>query len=134
MTDMEPVQILSTPPFSSNDPATDGLKMVPIDDNPEADDFPVEELTEEEIKAGEPVEPRYVPIEDTAGVGEGEPPAGENGDANLKAGEWVAEIEATTTQEELDAVLSRYDATGKTFATVTAAAEAKQAEIDAANA
>lgn len=44
MADMEPVQYLTTPAFSSNDPATDGLKMIPVDDNPA-------EHTEKETKA-----------------------------------------------------------------------------------
>jgi hypothetical protein len=135
MTDMEPVQILSTPPFSSNDPVTDGLRMLPIDDNPPADDFEVEELTEEEIAAGEAPEPR---IPEGAGEAAGQTPANGNGngegDAALKAGDWVAEIEAAQDQEALDAILSRYEATGKNFSTVNAAAEARQAALDAENA
>lgn len=116
----QPVQVLSTPPFSSNDPATDGLKMVPIDDNPPADDFPESDIDDDDDTLV--VDPR-VPDEAEEG-------ASTEDDANKKAAEWVAEIKATETQEALDAVLARYEATGKDFTTVAEAAEARQDDLD----
>lgn len=98
MTDMEPVQFLTTPPYSSPEGEGEGLRMVPVDDNP------AEGATTTEAPAD---------------------------DADKRASDWVAEIEGASTQEELDAILERYEATGKDFATVNSAAEAKQAALDA---
>lgn len=106
MADIEKVNIpeepatvfLSTPPFSSPDPATDGLRMVPVvDDGPEHPGW------------GDPTEA-----------------------AEMKASDWVSEIENAADQDALDAVLSAYAETGKDYKTVGEAAEKKQAELDAA--
>lgn len=97
MSDMEPVaiQTLTTPPFSSNDPATEGLRMIPVDDSTDEHEW------------ADPAEA-----------------------AELKAADWVSEIEAADSQDALDEVLTAYAATGKDYSTVSAAAEKKQADLD----
>jgi len=119
MADMEPVQILSTPPFSSNDPATEGLKMVPVDDNPPADDHEESDIEDADESDEDPSVRIPAPSEQ-------EEEGSTEGDADKKAGEWVAEINAAQDQDALDAVLTRYDATGKDFKSVADAADARQ--------
>lgn len=92
-----PVVFLTTPPFSSPDPATDGLRMIPVDDGPE--------------------HPGWDNPEEAA---------------EMKAADWVTEIENAADQDALDALLSAYADTGKDYKTVSEAAEKKQAELDAA--
>lgn len=48
-----------------------------------------------------------------------------------KAGEWIEEVDATTTQDELDAVAQDYSESGANFKTVADAIEKKQSELDA---
>ena len=126
----EPMQVLSTPAFSSNDPATEGLRMVPIDDNPPADDFAESDVEDPDENQGDPEADPTIRVPEIPAEGdEGDTEA----DSNKKAGEWVSEIEAAQDQDALDAVLTRYDATGKDFKTVSEAADARQAALDADN-
>lgn len=102
MADMEPVnepqavQYLTTPAFSSPDPATEGLRMIPVNDDE-----------------------GHATWEDPAEAEE------------LKAADWVTEINNASDQEGLDSVLEAFAATGKDYKTVTEAAEKKQADLDA---
>jgi len=130
MTDMEPVfsdaqpvQVLSTPAFSSNDPETEGLRMVPIDDNPPAEDF--EESDIDDSETPDPDDPEADPTIRVPDAEEGAEDTTED-DSSKKAGEWVSEIEAAQDQDALDSILTRYDATGKDFKSVADAADARQ--------
>jgi hypothetical protein len=129
-TDAEPVQVLSTPAFSSNDPATEGLRMVPIDDNPPADDFADSDVEDADENLGDPEADPTIRVPEVAAEGA---VGGSEDDGSKTAGEWVAEIDAAQDQDSLDGILERYSATGKDFKTVSAAAEARQAALDADN-
>jgi hypothetical protein len=101
---MEPVVLISTPPYSSDDPASEGLKMVPIiDDSGDDVDHPESDISDEDT-------------DDLSG--------------DLKAGEWVQRIDAAQDQDALDAVLEAYGDSGKDFKTVEEAADRRQKEID----
>jgi hypothetical protein len=106
---------LSTPAFSSPDPATDGLRMIPIVDEAAAQE-------DESVRAGD-----ITALEEEEGVGV---QSQSTDDSEKTAAQWVAEINATNSQQELDAVLERYGDTGKDYKTVDDAADAKQQAID----
>lgn len=61
----------------------------------------------------------------------GSSPASDTPAADKKAGEWIEEVDATTNQDELDAVGQEYAESGANFKTVADAIEKKQAELDA---
>lgn len=48
-----------------------------------------------------------------------------------KAADWIGEVEATDSQDGLDAVANDYAASGADFKTVAEAIEKKQSELDA---
>jgi hypothetical protein len=105
------VSVVTTPPFSSPDPETDALKMEIVDADVTA------YQAREEMAAAPLV---------TATVGT------PTDVADFKAADFKARVEAATTQEELDAAAELYANSGKEFATVEAAVEKKQSEIDEA--
>ena len=93
---MEPV-VFGPPPFSSDDPETDGRKLVPLTD-----------ATED---------------------AEAEADAEAEGDDGKKAADWKAEVEAATSQEELDEITERYSESDSEFKTVDKAILDKEEEF-----
>jgi hypothetical protein len=94
--------VLSTPSFSSPNPETDALKMLPVEDGTSAH---VASLEAHALRAA-------------------------GNAAEMKAGDFKDQVEAATTQEELDTVANLYAESGKDFSTVEAAIEKKQSEIN----
>jgi len=72
---------------------------------------------------------KMLALEDGTGAISDEPQA-EPEATELKAGDFKAQVEAATTQDELDAVAQSYADSGKEFKSVVAAIEAKQQEIN----
>lgn len=68
----------------------------------------------------------YMPLTDDQSEAE------EADDGDKKAGDWKEEVEAASTQEELDAVAQAYSESGADFKTVESAIEKKQSEINEA--
>jgi hypothetical protein len=56
----------------------------------------------------------------------------EEGAETLKATEWVDQIKAASSEEELDAISDRYESAGTTYATVDSAFEKRRGELAAA--
>lgn len=52
------------------------------------------------------------------------------GDENMKAADWIAEVEATDNADELAALKARYDATGAEFSTVDDAFEKAEEDLN----
>jgi hypothetical protein len=127
--DAQPVQVLSTPGFSSNDPETEGLRMIPIDDNPPAEDFEDSDVEDADENLDDPEADPTIRVPDAEEDAEADAEA----DSSKKAGEWVSEIEAAQDQDALDSILTRYDATGKDFKSVADAADARQEALNADN-
>ncbi len=124
MADMEPVTFLTTPPYSSPEGEGEGLKMVPIDDEPEL-------VTAEQQEAAKEIAEGAAEVEAQAAKEQAEAEEAAAAESTKRAGEWVAEINAAQNQEALDAVLEQYADSGSEFKTVNDAADARQAALDA---
>jgi hypothetical protein len=99
--EMSPV-VMGTPPFSSPDPATDGVRMVPLHN--QTTDKTAAEAADEAAAAS---------------------------DEDKKAADWKNEIENAATEEELQAISDRYDESGADYKTVDEAFDKRAAEITA---
>lgn len=148
MTDGSERTVLSAPPFSSPDPATDARRMLPLEDGSSAHQSAVEaaeireattlsdynSLSPAELK--ELAEERDLEIE---GTGKG---------GNVKKSDYVSALEAddlsdmkaadfkelvanATTQDELDEAAGKYADSEKSYASVEDAIEKRQDELDA---
>lgn len=100
----EPIR-MGTPPFSSPDPATDGVRMLPLEGGHGS------------------VGTTLVGDENSADSGD---------DKGMKAADWKKEVEEAANQETLDEIATRYDESGADYATVKSAIEKRQEELDAA--
>lgn len=135
------VSIVTTPPFSSPDPQTDGLKMEIVDANvsaydarenaaaaqAEANSGDYDSMKAADLKAL--AEERDLEVE---GTKKADYVAALQADdaSEFKAADFKDRVNAATTQEELDAAAEFYANSGKTYSSVEAAVEAKQSEID----
>jgi hypothetical protein len=104
--EMQPI-VLGPAPYSSPDPETDGIKMLPLEEGTSGVTTP----------------------EGPEGVTVGVTTASPEEDADKRAADWKAEIESAMTQDELDAIRARYDASGADFSTVEDAFDSRSAEI-----
>ena len=85
--EMAPI-VLGPAPYSSPDPATDGIRMLPLEQGSSGDGGEaVTEVSEEEAK-------------------------------EMKAADWKEKVTATTTLEELEAVADAYANSGSEYSTV----------------
>jgi hypothetical protein len=110
MADMEPykppaaVMVVTTPPFEGEHGGDEAMMtLVPIED------------TQPEQEQAEAQARQQAATED---------------DAQLKAADWIALVEQAETQDELDAVASRYEDSGSSFKTVEDAIDKRQGELD----
>lgn len=99
--------VLGMPPFSSPNPATDGIKMIPIEDGTSGD-------------PGNPSDEAVAAAEEQ----------GVEQDKALKASEWVALVNDADDQDALDNIAQRYEASGADFKTVDEAINEKQDELN----
>lgn len=142
----QPVSFISTPPFSSPDPATDGLKMEIVDADVSALDAreAAQARTEADYDSMEMSELKQLAEErdlEVEGTGKGGNvkksdlvSALQADDASeFKASDFKERVSAATTQEELDAAADFYYNSGKTYSSVEAAVDKKQEEIDEAS-
>ena len=135
--------VLGTPPFSSPDPSTDALKMLPLEDGTSAYEAAQEatsvrnaaasgdydSMRKDELKAL--AADRDVNV-DGMKVDEMRAALREDDASDMKAADFKAQVEAASTQEELDAVGELYEASGKEYSSVEAAIDKKQDEINEA--
>jgi hypothetical protein len=98
---MEPF-VFSPPPYSSDDPETDAQRLVPI--------------------SGEEQEEAMSAKAEGAEGADAE-------DDDKKAADWKAEVEAATSQEELDEIADRYSESDADFKTVDKAIADKEDEL-----
>lgn len=150
MSEIEPqepqaVLTLTTPAFSSNDPATEGLLMIPVDDSPESEFDPSEaadfkagdwknavndadnaEALAEVVSAYEASGADFSSVKDAIAKKQ----------SGFATDVWVTKINAAADQDALDAVLGEYDEAeddGADEDAVTKAGEARQAALDSAS-
>ena len=134
------VSIVTTPPFSSPDPQTDGLKMEIVDANVSAYDARENAAAAQaEANSGDYDSMKVADLKalaeerglDSDGKKADLVAALQADDASeFKASDFKDRVNAATTQEELDAAAEFYANSGKTYSSVEAAVEAKQSEID----
>lgn len=145
--DFEPTYI-STPPFSSPDPATEGLRMVPLEDGIGAHQTEAQvrkmSLTDEEANGGaEITDYGKMKVDDLKALVEErnlEAESNKKADlvaalqaddaADMKASDFIEAINAATNQEELDAAAELYEAQERTLVSVESAIEKKQTELN----
>lgn len=144
----QPLTYISTPPFSSPEPETDGLKMEIVDSDTSAHDAgnaaaakrgeaDYDSLSPKELDAL--MEERDVSVEKGTGKGgnvlKSDKIAALRADdaSEFKAADFKERINAATSQEELDQAAEFYTASGKEYASVAAAVEKKQEEINEAS-
>ncbi len=139
----EPAEIvLGTPPFSSPDPATDGLKMLPLTDGTsayearqenaesaaKAADGDYDSMKKDELKAlGEQRDLDFSGMK----VDEMRAALREDDASDMKAADFKEQIEAAQDQDALDAVGQLYSDSGKSYSSVEAALAKRQEELDA---
>jgi hypothetical protein len=75
-----------------------------------------------------------MPLQEEVAPPEGETPPEEGGGETetLKATEWVDQIKAASSEEELASISDRYESAGTTYATVDSAFEKRRGELAAA--
>lgn len=137
--------VLGTPPFSSPDPQTDALKMLPLSDGTSAYEAAqeaadarkaaaggdYESMKKDELKAL--AEERDIDVSDMK-VAEMRAALREDDASDMKAADFKAQVDAAEDQDALDAAAELYEGSGKSYASVEAAIEKKQDEInDAGN-
>lgn len=137
--------VLGPAPFSSPDPATDAIKMLPLEDGTsayearqdaaaarsaaEAGDYDSMKKNELQALAAD----RDIDVTDMK-VDEIRSALREDDASDMKASDFKEKVNAAATQDELDEAAALYDASGKSYASVEDAIEKKQSEInDAAN-
>lgn len=118
-----PSVIMGPPAYASPDPETSAVPLLPLDDRP-ADAALSADYAADEIDYGNETSlaSTLQPL-DAAG-------ATEQDDSKKKAGDWISEVEAASTEEELDAIGKRYDESGADFSTVDKAFEKRSTEIN----
>ncbi len=131
--------VLGPVPFSSPDPVTDAIKMLPLEDGTSAYEARVEAQegysTDNDYKSMKKEEltalaaEREVNVEGMK-VDEMRAALQEDDASDMKASDFKDRVKAATTQEELDEAAEFYSASGKEYSSVDAAVEAKQKEID----
>jgi hypothetical protein len=147
----QPISYISTPPFSSPDPGTDALKMEIVDSEQDALTAKVEgaevakgkaegtnynSLSPEELD--NLVKERDLTVKGTGANGnvlKKDKVAALQADdtSDLKAADFKKRVDDATTQEELDEAAQFYTDSGKDYASVKAAVEKKQEEINEAD-
>lgn len=141
----EPI-VLGPIPFSSPDPATDAQRMLPLEDGTSAyearlavgggEGTDYNSMSTEELKAL--ADERNLDVEGTGSGGnvlkaDLLQALKENDAENITEEEFVARINAASTQEELDDAAQAYEDSGQDYGSVDEAIEAKQTEIDEAS-
>ena len=138
----EPTEIvLGTPPFSSPDPATDGLKMLPLEDGTSAyearqdaaavrsagEDGDYSSMSKKELQ--DLAAQRDVDVD---GLKKDEIVSALQADdaSDMKASDFKDQIAAAQDQDALDSVAELYSASGRSYSSVEAALEKRQGEID----
>lgn len=139
--------VLGTVPFSSPDPATDAIKMLPLSDGTSAHQAALDaaetresglstnykKMSNDELKAL--VESREIgDIEGTGKKGnvvhDDYVAALEADDAkDMNSTKWKEAVAAATTTEELDALAEKYDNSGAEYSTVEAAFDTRYEEL-----
>lgn len=145
--DFEPTY-LSTPPFSSPDPRTEGLRMVPLEDGIGAHQTEEQvrkmSLTDDEAgDSGEISDYSKMKVADLKALVEErglEAEGNKKADyiaalqaddaADMKASDFIEAINAAEDQEALDAAVALYEAQDRTLVSVEAAVEKKQTELN----
>lgn len=136
--------VMGAPPFSSPDPATDAKRMLPLEDGTSAHQARLDvegTRTEGDYKGMSPAELKALTEErDLAVEGTGKGGAVKKNDyiaalqeddaADMKAADFKEQVEAAENQDALDEIAQLYDNSGKSYSTVEAAIEKKQAELD----
>lgn len=132
--------VLGPVPFSSPDPTTDAIKMLPLEDGTSA--YEARQAAQEAYAAGSGEyddmkvdELRDLAAErdvDVTGKRKAEIVAAlrEDDASDMKAADFKEQIEAAGDQESLDAAAELYGASGKEYASVEAALEKRQQEIN----
>lgn len=145
MSDIEPVEIpavqyLTTPAFSSNDPATEGLRMIPVSDDDASEQDWADPAEASELKAADWVA-AFGEIGNEDDFKEAVAAFKATGKSwstvndaieKREAGFWISNIEGAETQDALDSVLTDYSESEFSHDSVEQAGEKKQAEITAA--
>lgn len=135
---------LSTPPFSSPNPKTEGLRMLPLEDGTSAHQSAVEAAGFRDAAKGSDYRSMKVAdLKKLAQSRELEPASNKKDDLvaallaadgeNLNAADFIEKVNSATTQEELDAAADLYEASGNQFSTVEDAIDKKQDELDQSN-
>jgi hypothetical protein len=135
--------VLSTVPFSSPDPETDGLKMLPLEDGTsahqasiqsaeirEAGSDPYKGMKAADLKAL--VADRGLEAESNKKDDLLAALRADDADGMLAA-DFIERINAATDQESLDAAVALYESQDRELSTVEAAVEKKQSELDEAS-
>lgn len=135
-------------PFSSPDPQTDAIKMLPLEDGTSSaydarkadqarhsDTTDYKSMSPDELKSL--AEERGLKVKGTGANGNVKKSdlveaLTEDDTKDMKAGDWKDQISAAADQDALDEVLDRYEASGADYSTVETAAEKRQKEIDEA--
>lgn len=144
----EPIR-MGTPPFSSPDPATDGVRMLPLegghgsvgttlvgDENSSDSGDDYSKLSPAELK--ELAEERGLEVKGTGANGNVKKvdlvsALQQDDTKDMKAADWKKEIEEAADQDALDEIATRYDDSGASYTTVKAAIEKRQEEFNASD-
>jgi hypothetical protein len=132
--------VLGTVPFSSPEPHTDGLRMLPLEDGTSAHQASIEsaeirDANTDPYKGMKNAELKRL-VSERGLEAEGNKNAdllaalrADDADGML-ASDFIARVNAATNQEELDAAASLYEAQDRELSTVEAAIEKKQEALD----
>lgn len=147
MTDGSERTVMQAPPFSSPDPSTDAQKMLPLEDGTSAHMAALEAAEARDVrsvsdyKAMKSADLKSLAAErdlDVQGTGKSggvtradyEKALVEDDASDYNASDFKNAVQSTQTQDELDAVCNAYEQSGKSYKSVDAAIEAKQAEFN----
>lgn len=140
-----PVMYLTTPPFSSPDPATDGLRMIAVEDENSAHQAALDASgARDAATAGDYDSMKSSDLKNLVADRGLESEGNKKADyiaalqaddaADMKASDFIAQINQAETQDELDAAVALYEAQDRELVSVEAAVEKKQNELnDASN-
>lgn len=133
--------VMGTPPFSSPDPVTDSIKMLPLEDGTSAHQASLEAAeirdatTAQNYNSLKADELKSLVAErglETEGNKKADLVAALQSDdaADMKASDFIERVKAAQTQDELDEVGALYDAQDRELKSVENAIDKRQSELD----
>ena len=137
--------VMGTPPHSSPDPATDGARMLPLEDGTSAHDAALDAAYARENEQAESEGEDYSSLKvaelrekmeerelDHSGMKKDDMVAAlqEDDASRMDESDFISRIEAAKNQDELDAVAELYEAQENEWSAVENAFEAKQTELN----